>query len=330
MSWVIVPVLMVIGLVLSALFSGAETGLYCVSRLRLQLSAQQRDPGALRLSGVLEDRQAALGMTLVGTNLSNYVTTIAMAFLFADLLGFSDTDTEVYTVVILTPIVFVFGEVVPKSLFQRYADLLLIRCSWLLASVHWLLRITGVLWCHKHLTSFVTNLTGTDLAQRGTGDPKRRMATLLQEALAGQTLGDDRSYLIDQVIQLSETPLHAVMVPRNGVTTVAGRANRRDLMRIARRTTYSRLPVYDADPRHMIGLIKVDDLLRSQAWETVGDRLRPVTSISPHVTVATAISRMQGSGRDMAIVTDRGGRMLGVVTLKDLLDTLLGEFAAGV
>jgi len=165
---------------------------------------------------------------------------------------------------------------------------------------------------------------------RGTFDPKRRMAMLLQEALAGQTLGDDRSYLIDQVMQLSETPLHAVMIPRNRVITVAGRADRRELTRIARRTPHTRLPVYDTNPRHIIGLVTIDDLLRSQDWKAIGERVHPVMTMSPHVTVATAMSHMQGTGRDMVIVTDRGGQMLGVVTLKDLLDTVLGELAAGV
>lgn len=330
MSWIIVLTVVVIGLALSAMFSGAETGLYCVSRLRLHLAVQQKDRRALRLSGVLEDRQAALGMTLVGTNVMNYVTTTAVAFLFAELLGLGETDTEVYTVLILTPIVFVFGEVVPKTLFQRYAYVLLMRCSAWLSSVYQVLRITGILWCHKQLTRLVARLVGVDPTHRGTFDPKQRMARLLQEALAGQTLGDDRSYLIDQVMQLSETPLHAVMIPRNRVTTVVSRADRRELMRIARRTPHTRLPVYDTNPRHIIGLVNIDDLLRSQEWKTIGDRLQPVITMSPHVTIATAMSRMQGTGRDMVIVTDRGGQMLGVVTLKDLLDAVLGELAAGV
>ncbi len=330
MSWVIVLSVVVVALALSALFSGAETGLYCVSRLRLHLAVPQKDRRALRLARVLEDGQPALGMTLVGTNVMNYVTTIAVAFLFAGLLGFTETDTEIYTVLILTPVVFVFGEVVPKTLFQRYAYALLIRSSSWLSSAYHLLRVTGILSCHKQLASLVTHFAGTDPMHRGAFDPKRRMAMLLQEALAGQTLGDDRSYLIDQVMQLSETPLHAVMIPRNRVITVAGRADRRELTRIARRTPHTRLPVYEANPRHIIGLVTIDDLLRSRDWKAVGDRLHPVMTLSPHVTVATAMSHMQGTGRDMVIVTDRGGQMLGVVTLKDLLDTVLGELAAGV
>jgi CBS domain containing-hemolysin-like protein len=327
MIWLILLVIIAVGLFFSGLFSGAETGFYCVSRLRLHLGTRQNDHRAVRLSRILQDRQAAVGMTLVGTNLMNYITTAATAVLLAKVL--SEPDTEVYTVLVLTPIVFVFGEVVPKTLFQRYAYALLTRCSALIAPAYQLMRVSGILWCHRMLTGLVTWLTGADPMQRGTFDPKRRMATLLQEALAGQRLGDDRSYLVEQVMQLSETPLHAVMVPRNRALTIAAGADKRELMRAARRTTDAHLPVYDTNPRHIVGTVAIDDLLRSKEWKSVGEHLDPVMTVSPHVTVATAMDRMQGTGCDMVIVTDRGGQMLGVATLRDLLDTVLGELGEG-
>jgi CBS domain containing-hemolysin-like protein len=325
MTWLVILAIVIVGLMLSAMYSGAETGFYCVSRLRLHLAARQKEPGALRLAHALEDRQEAVGMTLVGTNVANYVTTTAVAFVFAELLGLGEADTEVYTVLLLTPIVFVFGEVVPKTLFQRFPYALLTRCSVPLAVTLSLLRITGILWCHQKLIALVRRIVGAEPTFHDTFDPKQRMALLLQEALAGQSLGDDRSYLIDQVIQLSETPLHAVMIPRNKVTTAPTNADRRELTRIARRTSHLKLPVYDTGPRHIIGLVTIDELLWSQDWESVGERMQPAMAISPHVTVAAAMSEMQGAGRDMAIVTDRGGQMLGVVTLKDLIDAVLGE-----
>ena len=79
MSWVMVSLLIILGLALSAFFSGAETGLYCVNRLRLHLRVQRRDPRALRIAEILQDPQGALSVTLVGTNLMNYVTTAAVA-----------------------------------------------------------------------------------------------------------------------------------------------------------------------------------------------------------------------------------------------------------
>jgi len=84
MTWLLVIVLVIGGLALSAFFSGAETGLYCVNRLRLHLGAQLQDPRAVRLAGTLDDEHGALSVTLVGTNMANYVLTSAAAYLLAE------------------------------------------------------------------------------------------------------------------------------------------------------------------------------------------------------------------------------------------------------
>ena len=328
MTWLALGIVLG-GLFFSAFFSGTETGLYRINRLRLHLGVQQRDPQALRLAGVLKDEQGALSVTLVGTNVMNYVTTVAVAYLFAERWGLSETDTEVYTVIILTPIVFVFGEMVPKNLFQLHADLLMGRGSRLLLIANGLFRGLGLVWILKRLAGIFNRVAGGG-SDDGPAGPKRRMAVMLQEALAGGVLSEDQSDLIDRVCRLSETPVHAVMIPRNRVVGVAAQTKRRELMRIVRRTRHGRLPVFDRNRRHIIGLIKVDELLQAADWETVGERLRPAMTVGPHQTVAAAITGLQREGQGMAIVTDHAGQMLGVITLKDLLREVVGEVVATV
>ncbi|UCC30316.1 MAG: DUF21 domain-containing protein [Phycisphaerales bacterium] len=330
MSWCIVGAVVVVGLFLSAFFSGAETGMYCVNRLRLGLAVKQRDGRALRLAGVLADQQGALSVMLIGTNMANYVTTAAVAYLFAELWHFGETDAELYTVALLTPIVFVFGEVVPKNLFRLHADTLLPRGSRLLAFFNRLFRLIGLVWSLKRLAGVINRLAGGATQHSLAFPPKRRVAMLLQEALADNVLGEDQSDLIDRVCQLSETPLHAVMVPRNRVVVIGADVDRRGLMRMARRTGHAQLPVYESNQRHIIGLIKVDRLLQSDGWQRVGECLEPPLALSPHETVGRAITRLKRAGRGMAVVTDHGGQMLGIVTLKDLLKEVVGELAAGV
>lgn len=325
MMWFMVIVLMMIGLFLSGFFSGSETGLYCVNRLRLELGVKKMDVRAQRLVHILEDEAGALSVTLIGTNVMNYLTTTAAAFLFAELVGLGETDTELYTVVVLTPIVFVFGEVVPKNLFQLYADQLLPRWSWLLALANWICRMTGCVWLLKKLTTLVQRIIGIDETSDPVVTPKWRIAALLQEALADQSWGQHQSTLIDRVCQLSETPLHVAMVPKNRVTVISAQSDNRELVRIVRRTGHARLPVFDQHRTRVIGLIKVDDLLQSRDWEQVGERVSPITAMQPHVTVANAISRMQSTRINMAVVTDHGGRMLGIITLNDLLKEIVGD-----
>ena len=331
MIWVLVCLVILLGIVLSAFFSGAETGIYCLSRPRLHLGARQLHPHALRLAHLLEDEPGALTTTLIGTNLMNYLATTAAAYMFADLVGLTEIDTELYTVILMTPIVFVFGEVVPKNLFQRHADSFMMRGSGLLVLADRLFRMTGSVWCLAQLSAFVARVaTGKDPGRQRTVAPRRRVAMLLQEALADHKLGEDQSELIDRVFQLSETALHEAMVPRNLVTAIQARTDHRELIRVARRTGHARLPVYDVHPRRIVGLVDIDDLLQTKDWKTVADRLEPALTLSPHDTVGSAIVRMQTNGRQMAIVTDRGGQMLGIVTIRDILEEVVGELAADV
>ena len=329
-TWLIVIGVILLGLLLSAFFSGAETGIYCMSRPRLHLAARRADPKALRLERMLDDEPEALCVTLIGTNLMNYITTTACAFMFAELIGFSELNTELYTVALLTPIVFVFGEVVPKNLFRLHADTLMPRGGWLLAASNRLFRWTGAVGCLTRLAAAASWAAAdrrlADPASRG---PKRRVALLLQDALAGNPLGQDQSELIDRVCQLSETPVHVAMVPRNRVVGIAASADRRDLLRLARRTPHAQLPVFDPRPRHIIGLVTVDDLLRAGDWATLGDRVEPALRLSPHDMVPSAITRMRRADCELAIVTDRSGQMLGVVTLRDLLAEIVGELGDG-
>lgn len=326
MIWALLVGVSLLGLALSAFFSGAETGIYCLSRLRLQLGAQRGDRASLRLSRLLKDEPGALTTTLVGTNVMNYVTTTTVAYMLAEGAGFAQLDTEVYTVLLLTPIVFVFGEVVPKNLFQRYPDGLMAWGSGLLALADRLFRATGMVWLLTRLSSTIRRLVGGERGIAGAGiNPRRRVIALLQEALAGETAAEAQTELIDRVMSLSDTPLHAVMVPRNEVTVMNADIGRRELLRFARRTSYARVPVYQGDRRRVTGYVDLDELIQSHDWTRAAERMEPILMLRPHDTVAAAIDRMHESRQPVAAVTDRSGLLLGLVTLKDLLGEVVGE-----
>jgi len=329
MMWVWASVAVLVGLLGSGFFSGCETGLYCVNRLRVQLGVQQRNPKLLRLSALLDREQETLSMILSGTNLMNFVITTAVAFLFADVLYWSAADTELYTVLLVTPVVFVFGEVVPKNLFQLHADRLMPQGSWLLQLADSVFRATGIVWLLTRLNRAAARFFGPATSLRTVTAPKRRMTMLLREALVGQAYGEHQSDLIDRVVRLSETPVRAVMVPHQRVVGVPATADRRELVRFARQSGYARCPVYGKRRSEIIGVIKVDELLRGDGWRTVGERLAAVTTLRPQQTVASAIAHMKQGGGEFGVVKDQAGQMVGVVTLRDLLEEVVGEFERG-
>ena len=315
----------VLTLFFSGFFSGAETGLYCVDRVRLRLGVQQQHPRAQRLARLMEDEQKVLSVTLLGTNLMNYLLTAAVTFLLASHLGLGERQAEIYTVVLVTPVVFVFGEAVPKNLFHAHADALMLRGGRLLALACRFFSLTGVVWILKQLARGVFSVLGVPTETEEAFGPKRQMALLLREALVGDESGYEQSELVERVVSLSHTQLHQIMVPRNHVTSISADADRTRLQALARRTPHTRLPVYDRNPRRIIGLVRVDVLLRAPDWKAVGEKVSPLLTLAPHEDVVTALTRMQEGGHAMALVADRSGRLLGIITLKDLMEEVVGE-----
>lgn len=328
MTWLVAIGCIIVGLIGSAFFSGTETGLYCVNRLRVHLGAGGGDPRAQRLQRIIENDQRFLSVTLVGTNVMNYLVTAAASFLLAQRMGYSPSDAEAYTVLLVTPILFVFGEVVPKNVFRMNADRLMRSGSGVLTVAGSLLGCVGVLWLLRRITTALGRIIVGDQFEQAALAPKRHVARLLRSALTGDSAGDDQSELVERVVSVSDTHVHTAMIPRDQVVAVSARADVKTLRAVARRTPHAYLPVFDQSPRHIIGVIRVDELLLDDDWSVVADRLRPVTRFAPRISVTEAITTMQEAGHPLATVTDHGGRMVGLVTMKGLLEEIVGDSSA--
>ena len=313
----------------SGFFSGSETGLYCVNRLRLRLRNHRGDPGAARLQALLGDEQSALSVILVGTNVANYLTTVFMAMLLASKTGLSDRGVELYTTLIVTPVVFVFGEMVPKNLFQRDADRLLYYCSWGLSQARWL--FSPVVWCIRALSDRLVSLVGATDAQPAVTDHRRRMAWLLHEALVDADHTGRQREFVDRALLLPDTPVRSVMIRLGQVVTIAADADRAEFLRVVRNTGHSRLPVVGNTSKTATGIVGVIDvhcLLADDTWQVVAERIEQPERLDPSESVAAAIMRVQRSPLPMAVVRRADGADLGIVTLKDLLEELVGDLDA--
>ncbi len=317
----------IVGIFFSALFSGSETGLYCINRVRLELDVRAGDPAARHIRSVLDDEAQALSMTLVGTNVANYLTTTLAAVLIGATLSISPSHLELYTTLIVTPVLFVFAEVVPKNLFQANADRLMRRAGPVLHVVQRALGWTGILRGVVAISRWLTRVVAGSYGDAAVDAPKLRVAAMVREALLDRAPETDLTDVVDRVVALSETPLHRVMVRRNQVIALERRATRATLIRIARTTPHTRLPIYDGTPDNMVGVIKIDELLKTTDWTTVSDKERPVLRLPADMPVAAAIARARQARHFLIVVVNRRGRSVGIATLKDLLEEIVGELS---
>lgn len=319
-------IMALVGLALSAVFSGSETGLYCMNRVRLTVRAEKGDAAARRLLRLVEDEHRALATTLVGTNVFNYVITICFAYLLAELAGISEKANELYTTLIATPIVFVFGEVTPKTLFQRRADTLMLWVSSIVLAARqvFFVPVTVLGWISNPIIRW---FDPSGLASGA--DPRRKVLMMLHDALASEDEESDKHReLVDGVMRLRRVRLHQVMTPRNKVACIHIEGRRRDCLVVARKNAHTRFPVYETDPRRIVGVVQIHRVLADSEDAAVRDYLEPTIQLSAHQTVASALVAMQDERVRLGVVADRSGLMLGIVTLKDLLEELTGELHA--
>lgn len=317
----------------SGLYSGAETGLYCVSRLRLSVAAHRKNKRAMLLQGLLQNRPDSLATVLIGTNIANYLAPLCMAYLILKSAAPTLTEkqaaasAEFYTTVILTPIVFIFGEIVPKNLFQRHADRIMPYVARVLDVSRRLFRIVGLIGLQRWIgTLFLKRTaspsTGTFLGSRA------QMYQLLHEGAAEGNLSRTQIDMLESAHKLRGIPITAVMVPLSRIVMLRSDMVMRDIRGVIQSSRHSRLPVYSGDRKKIVGVVHLLDLIYMGEDDRVDRVIRKIPRVSAQTTVLDTLAVLQQKRRRIAAIEDAAGNCLGIVTVKDLAEELIGEITA--
>ncbi len=323
--WLAASLLLLLG---SSFYSGTEMGLYRLNRLRLRLQAEGGPSRRIRALHRLTQRaQETVLAILLGNNLANYLLTVCAASLIVEAFRVPETQAEFAIAAVLAPLVFVFGDVVPKNWFQSDTDRLMIRSVPLLHGTVVLFRYTGLLWLLQRLANAVVRVTGHDL---GTGllTPRAEVLGLLHEGAAYGGLTVEQTQFIERVMNLADVRVGAIMVPRQRVVTVPLHCERSAFERVVRGTSHSRLPVVGSDRRNIVGLVSVQEVLACEADRPVETCLQSPLTLPASASAASALVRLRESERKLAIVMDRRHGYVGVVTLKDVVEEIFGELPA--
>lgn len=325
--------LCVVFVLVSGLFSGAETGLYCLNATRLRLSAHEGKPEALRLQSLLTDRTSLLFTTLVGTNLANYLAPVCLTFVFLDATSAPTAAerehlAELYTTLILTPIMFIFAEIVPKNVFQRNADRMMSRISAVLRAAHILFQASGMVWLQQRFSELVLNRFGRQAASGSALHARLDVYQMLREGAAEGALSLTQQSIVERIGRLKTIRVRSIMVPRAATVMLPEDATCAEVRPLLEKTRYSRLPVYAENRGRVVGVVHLLDLLDAEPDRRVGSLARPPLEITQKTVVRDALATLQQRSQRMAIIVDRSGRCQGTITLKDLVEEVVGELAA--
>ena len=319
-EWALWAALAALGLAASALYSGSETGIYVLNKMRLDLRAEAGSRPARALRGILREFDRLLAGLLIGNNLVNYLTTFSISVLFT--MGGAKERTEWYTLAAATTLLFVFGESVPKNLFQRSPERLIYRLVWFLRGSLAAFRWCGLLGLVRLVGALVSPLRRSHhpFAHEG-------LAALLAEGQASGALTHAQSIMADRVMHLTDVVVADVMKPLKDILSAPRSVTSEQLLELVREANYTRIPLL-AEDGSVAGILDIYDVLMAEAPVQPADKMAPPLVVPDDWTVTDALYHMQTEHAPMAVVADPRGRHAGIVTVKDLVEQIVGELGA--
>ena len=320
-------------IVMSGLFAGSETGMYQLSRLRLRLGVEKKWLSYVMLGRCLQDGPGLLLAILVGNNLVNYLATGIVTGFFLGRVATANA-AEFLATAVTVPVLFVFGELIPKNLFFFRADTLMPYVAPVLYAFHKILIFSGAVPLLRLISGFVARLTGVAASSKSaiTSAQRHKVRALLRDTHEEGILSSVQSDILNRLVKISHVRIRSVMIPIDDAETVNADADRSTLLNKVRRCAFTRLPVTEDDPAKVIGFVSVYEALSSsKEFANLHDFIKPIRTLDADTTVTDAIDIMQKEDPKIVLITttSRAGRErhIGIVTMKDLVEELLGELA---
>jgi Mg2+/Co2+ transporter CorB len=268
-----------ITLVLSGVFSGLETGIYRLSRLRLRLGEEKGDLKYTLLGRAMRDSSALLLTLLVANNLANYLATSSVTILFMSVAP--DRAAELLATSLTAPLLFVFGESLPKNIFLYRSDILTPYMGPFLYVVHQTLTWSGIVPLLRLISQLFARLVGAPVL------PKRVMVssqihqvrTILRDTQEEGLLSHIQTEMLDRVVNIPTLRLSTVMIPMSQVQGIPVQADRTTLLEELRKHAFTRLLVWRDQPLNIVGFVNVYDALAcSEGIQSVEKAIQPVES----------------------------------------------------
>jgi CBS domain containing-hemolysin-like protein len=323
-EWIIWPMLCGIGFVLSALFSGLEIGAYVTNKVRVELHADTGSPQARILRRFFHNMDNLLVVILIGNNISNYLATFAVSVMFV-MAGYG-RNAEWMTLAVAAPVVFVFAEAVPKNIFQRRAERLVHLLARFLWTTDWLFRLTGISYLVRFVSWLLLKLIGRrDRPQGYMGH--EGLAAVLAEGQAAGTLTADQRKMSERVMDIKKVRVADVMQPMDQVAAVPEALPREAFLERIREHDYSRMPMLDPAGQ-VTGVIDIYDVLTDTKDQPISVHCLSPLVIPADRAVTEALYTMQHACRSFAVAADAEGKHVGIMTIKDLVEEIVGELEA--
>ncbi len=309
--------LALLGLILSIIYSSAEIALLSANALQLDVWEKQEKYLARLASSILDRKPEYLSVILIGTNLSNILaTSFATVYLLR-----SNLLPHQLIIIPIAIIILLFGEILPKSIMQRYANLGLIILSPILKSSYFLFFPIIFLLRQTRWMNVTERFSKTAEELEEKRDDIQHAYEQVDDP---EAMEDDQKEMISNVFDFRESKVNEVMTPRTDISAISSTESLEKVLHTFIDSGHSKLPVFEKDLDNIIGVVYLYDLFHSP--ENIQEVIKPVLFIPYTKPVIDLLGEFQSAHHAMAVVLDEHGGSAGIITAEDVFEELFGDF----
>ncbi len=309
-------------IICAAFFSGAETAFVSCNRIRIRHLAKAHDRSAQIVEKLLVKPERILATTLVGTNIFIVLGVVMAAAYAGELLRNYEGLSGIVATVVMTPVILVFSEAIPKAYFYRYANTITLRIGRLLRFFCYLFYPLVIL--STFLPRKLMALVG-DTAPKNPFVTREELRLLMWESGRLGVLEKHEQDMIHHIFEFRETAVKSVMVPLVAVDAIEISQKVASALKVIGERGHSRLPIYEERIDNIIAYVSVGDLLGKDPNTSIRRFMKPVLVVPETKSIADLLLDLKARGEHLAVLVDEYGGVSGIATLEDIVEEIVGE-----
>ena len=312
--------ILVLLITISAYFSATETAYSSLNKIKLKSIANKGNKKAKLALELSEKYDSVISTILIGNNIVNIATASLATVLFTKLLGSSGVTVST---IVMTILILIFGEISPKSIAKDIPESFAIVSAPLLNAFCIILKPVNNLFClWKKVISKVFKI------QKHSGITEDEILTIAEEAENEGGINPQQLEIIKSAIELNDQEVIEAFTPRVDMVAIKDSCSKEELLNLFIESGFSRIPVYHDNIDNVIGIINEKDLINivvNNKNEEISSIIKPLNVIQPHMKLSQLLKVLQNNKSHMALIADEYGGTMGIITLEDILEELVGE-----
>ena len=314
-------ILLIVLIILSAFFSGTETALMSMTMIKVRSLVKQKKKGSDVLFRLKQDPHKLLIIILIGNNLVNIFAASVATVIFIDLFGYSGVGIATG---VMTFLVLVFGEITPKTLAMQNAE----KISLLVAKPIEVLSyiMSPFISFFELISKGISKLIGSGKEENLSEEELKTIVTIGREE---GLLNKDIAEMMHNILEFEGTRVEEIMTTKTEIAFVEGDSKLGDVLDYIIKKPYSRYPVYEKIEDQVVGILDVDDILKYVKQNKLNVKVktiaREVSFVPETKEIGALLAEFQKKEVPMSIVVDEYGDVLGLVTMEDILEEIVGD-----